>query len=100
MVSITIEALAKKFQSLKERFEKLEEDVKGLKDVLNVHDNWHSTIRRWIGKKVMISDRSGYTVGILKWSDRYNVCLEVMDDRSGVSPRMYNKGSINWIELD
>lgn len=98
MSTISIEALSKKVQSLKDRFEALEKDVRGLKDLLNVHDNWHSTIRSWVGHKVLIRDRGGLSEGLLKWSDRYNVCIEVDERRTGPKTRMYTKGGINWIE--
>lgn len=97
MGSTSIDALAKKVQSVKDRFDRLERDVRGLKDLLNVHDNWHSTIRDWVGREVRICDRSGIVTGRLKWSDRYNVCVEVAINQNKKSLRMYTKGGINWI---
>jgi hypothetical protein len=98
MGSVTIETLTKRVQGLKDRFERLEKDVKGLKDLLNVHDNWHAKIRTWKGHEVTICDRSGISSGTLLWSDRYNVCVLVGDARYGPRERMYTKGGINWIE--
>jgi len=98
MSSMSLEALSKKVQSLKDRFERLEKDVKGLKDLLNVHDNWHSMIRKWVGHGVRICDRDGITIGTLLWSDRYNVCVQIEEARTGQRTRMYTKGGINWIE--
>lgn len=98
MNTIPIEALAKKVQGIKDRFERLEKDVKGLKDILNVRDNWHSTIRDWRGHEVRICDREGITTGILLWSDRYNVCVQIEEVRTGQRTRIYTKGGINWIE--
>ena len=94
MNSPSIGALAKKVQSMKDRFEKVEKDIRELKDILNVHDNWHSTIRNWIGLEVKVATRNGdVSFGTLQWSDRYNVC--VVDHGR---PRMFTKGGINWIE--
>jgi hypothetical protein len=104
MNSVSLDVLAKKVQSIKDRFERLEKDVKGLKDLLNVHDNWHSTIRKWVGNDVRVCDRQGITTGILLWSDRYNVCVrpyetvKEWDHKAGQRTRMYTKGGINWIE--
>ncbi len=96
----SIDALGKKVQSMKDRFEKVEKDVRNLKDLLNTHDNWHSTIHEWIGEGVIISDRSGHLCrGILKWSDRYNLCIAHSTDPKPIT-RMYTKGGINWIEKE
>lgn len=93
-------AISKKVQSLKDRFGRIEKDVRELKDLLNIHDNWHSTIRELIGKQVTICDRSGNRChGILKWSDRYNVCISPDAHNPGTGrSRIYTKGGINWIE--
>lgn len=85
----------KKLQSLRDRFERLEKDIGALKDLLNVHDNWNSTVRKWIGQRVVVSDRANLqNVGKLLWSDRYNLCVE-----TDYGARVYTKGGINWIEL-
>ena len=100
----SIEAVVKKLQSLKDRFEKLEKDVRGLKDLLNVHNNWHSTIREWTGERIRVCDRASQVYdGKLLWSDRYNLCIEIPKGTKGSftdpgGPRVYTKGGINWIE--
>jgi hypothetical protein len=101
MSNLSLEALAKKIQSIKDRFERLEKDVRGLKDLLNVHDNWHSTIRGWVGQLIAVCDRTGHvSEGKLNWSDRYNLCVELPADDKNPKPktRVYTKGGINWIE--
>lgn len=98
MNSVPTTALAKKVQSLKDRFERLERDVKGLKDLLNVHNNWHSTIREWVGSEVRVCDRSDIVTGKLLWSDRYNVCVEIRVTQAKTRKRIYTKGGINWIQ--
>ena len=73
---------------------KLERDVKALRDILNVHDNWPATIRELKGRQVRIKDQQGEVVcGIMRWSDRYTFCVEVMG-----RPRTYSKGGFTWIE--
>jgi hypothetical protein len=100
MSNQSIDALAKKTESMRSRFERVEKEVRGLKDLLNTHDNWHSTIREWIGQQVTICDCNGsLSQGVLKWSDRYNVCISP----DAYTPdthklRIYTKGGINWIE--
>ena len=81
-------------QQIKSKMERLERDVGSLKDILNIHDNWHSTIRKWLGEEVTIKDLTGEeSSGILKWSDRYNICVELKD-----RTRMYTKGGIALID--
>lgn len=90
----TLEAVSKRVQSLKDKQERTEKEVHGLKDVLNIHDNWNAEIRQLIGKAVNVHDTTGHVgQGVLKWSDRYNVCVVI----DGI-PRIYNKGGIVWIE--
>lgn len=78
--------------------ERLEKDVKMLKDTLNIRDNWHAVIRDWIGQEVRVCDRSEIIHGELKWSDRYNVCVSVESNNGEERTRIYTKGGINWIE--
>lgn len=90
----TLQLAFKKLQSLRDRFDRTEKDVSTLKDLLNVHDNWHSIVRKLIGEQVTVVCRSGTTAtGKLLWSDRYNLCVEI-DSKS----RVYTKGGINYIE--
>lgn len=89
----TLQLALKKLQSLRDRFERTEKDVSTLKDLLNVHDNWHSTVRKLIGEQVVVCCRNGTATGKLLWSDRYNLCVEIESKL-----RVYTKGGINWIE--
>ena len=91
----TLELAFKKLQGLRDRFALLEKDVKTLKDILNIHDNWHSEIRSMMGETVRLRTRSGTErEGVLVWSDRYNLCLRELDRPR----RIYNKGCIEWVE--
>jgi hypothetical protein len=90
----TVEALTKKVQSIKDRFERLDKEVRGLKDVLNIRDNWNAEVRQWVDKGIKLRTTDGEDAqGILKWIDRYNICVLILD-----KPRVYNKGGITWIE--
>ena len=84
----------KLYQQLKSKLDRVERDISSLKDILNIHDNWHSTIRNWLGEVVTIRDLAGEeSEGTLKWSDRYNLCVELPD-----RTRMYTKGGIASID--
>jgi hypothetical protein len=91
----TLDTLAKQVQSLRDKNAWLEKEVSALRDILNIHDNWNSKIRDWIGKEVEIHAVDGVDyVGTLKWSDRYNVCLT----KPNTVPSIFNKGNIICIE--
>jgi hypothetical protein len=91
----TLELAFKKLQGLRDHFLRMEKEVKALKDLLNVHDNWHSEIRSLVGKEIVVCSRTGdQATGELKWSDRYNLCIEI----SPKQRRIYTKGGIDWIE--
>lgn len=66
---------SKKLQSLKDKVDRLEKDVKQLKDLLNVQDNWHSEVRGWTGSVVVVMFNGREYAGMLKWIDRYTLCL-------------------------
>lgn len=67
---------SKKLQSLKDKVDRLEKDVKLLKDLLNVQDNWHTEVRDWIGSVVVVTYSEKEYAGTLKWIDRYTLCLQ------------------------
>jgi hypothetical protein len=90
----TLDGVSKRVQSLKDRHERLEKDVRQLKDTLNIHDNWNAEIKELIGHSVKLRTSDGEeATGTLKWSDRYNLCILIFD-----KPRIYNKGGITWVE--
>jgi len=66
---------SKKLQSLKDKVDRLEKDVRQLKDLLNVQDNWHTEVRDWIGSVVVVMYGEKEYAGTLKWIDRYTLCL-------------------------
>ena len=79
-----------RIQSLTDKHTRLEKEVRGLKDLLNTHDNWHSETRKWIGKTVKVTFNGEETSGVFKWADRYNICVVVFN-----KPRIFPKGMIS-----
>lgn len=64
-------------QSLKDKIKRLDTEVRALKDILNIRDNWHSEIKEWVGKLVVInSGCDSVSSGLLIWVDRYHICVE------------------------
>lgn len=69
-------------RNLRNRVNTLERDlalankeIRKLKDILNVKDNWASEVRDYIGRQVeVVGTRSTY-MGELIWSDRYHICI-------------------------
>lgn len=96
----TLELAFKKLQGLRDRFLRLEKEVKALKDLLNVHDNWHAEIRALKGALINVCSRAGTEQeGTLLWSDRYNLCIEIAAVNGRPKrKRIYTKGGIDWIE--
>lgn len=83
-------------EGLRSKIGKIEKDIRSLKDLLNVHDNWHSLVKSWRGKEVSVKDNCGeVSTGTLKWTDRYNLAVE-KDSKE----RVYTKGGIIYIEKD
>lgn len=66
---------SKKLQSLKDKVDRLEKDVKQLKDLLNVQDNWHSEVRSWAGEQVSVQLGAQVWRGVLRWIDRYTLSI-------------------------
>lgn len=82
-------------RSLKNRVERIERNLKSIRDELNTKDNWHAEIKDWIDHSVTITLRSGNTcLGKLLWTDRYNVCI----DEGGRSRTIVTKGGIDTIK--
>ena len=80
-------------KSLKKRLDDLRGTVAKHNDILQIQDNWHSRVSRWIGRQVHVDVDTGHSVDAkLLWTDRYNVGLEIDG-----AERLYNKGHIVWI---
>ena len=89
----TLPVVLNEMQILKERITVLEKGLKKVNDVLNIQDNWHAETREWLGKEIEVKSRSGLSdVGILKWTDRYNICLV-----SSKGPRIWTKGGLDCL---
>lgn len=82
---------------LEKRVNHLEKEVNELKDLLNVHENWNSEIKKMFGKKVDVVTSTGTMHrGELLWSDRYCICILHELRKSRVT---LNKGGVISIEL-
>lgn len=82
---------------LKDRCKRVETEIKALKDLLNVHDNWPAAILAWKMKSVRVKDMDGEVAkGKLAWSDRYNFAVDVDDQPS--KRRVYSKGGFIYLE--
>lgn len=76
-------------QELTQRLENLEKLVR---DNLDEKNQWNSKVREWIEKAVMVQLVDSLEVfGILKWVDRYTLCLQEKE-RSDVT--IVHKGAI------
>lgn len=82
-------------EGLRSKIGKIEKDIRSLKDLLNVHDNWHALVKSWRGKEVSVKDNCGeVSHGTLDWTDRYNVAVKI----PGGKERVYTKGGIVYVE--
>lgn len=81
--------------TLSRRVTEQHEEISKLKDLLNARDNWNSEIRALIGREVAVKtiDSSEPFYGVLKWVDRFNLCVVTNN-----LPRFFHKGSVSWIE--
>ena len=102
--------IIKELKILKSKVEELQQ-LKNLKiivakhnDILQTQDNWHSRVSKWVGKSIRIKTNHGPTdvidVGILLWTDRYNIGVAIPKEgeRTTYTDRVYNKGNITWLE--
>jgi hypothetical protein len=93
---MTIKRAFSLIEGLRSKVSNIEKDIRALKDLLNVHDNWHALVRTWRGKEVSVKDNCGeVSKGTLKWTDRYNVAVE-----TNGRERVYTKGGIVFVERD
>jgi hypothetical protein len=82
-------------RGLTDQLKALRRDVRALKDLFNVKDNWYAVIREWIGSPVRVRDATGeMESGELKWTDRYTLGVVTPENKE----RLYNKGGIVYIE--
>ena len=98
----TSAAFQQQLQSHKDRIKSLEKDMKQIKSMIYGEDNWHTTIRDWIGNEVYIIDANNIKIaGILKWVDNDALCLKIVQvskQNTIINHRIYTKQRINYIE--
>lgn len=83
--------LQQELKTLRTSHEQLKATVGKLKDILQVQDNWHSRVSKWIGKEVQVflDTEDDWITCKLLWTDRYNIGLEVEGNEEIV-----NKGHV------
>lgn len=86
---LTLEQAWGEIKALKSQLKNLSVTVGRLKDILQVEDNWHSHISRWMKKSVILWTDGAEFTGVLLWTDRYNLGLEIDGEES-----IFNKGQI------
>lgn len=83
--------LQHELKTLRSSHEQLKTAVGKLKDILQVQDNWHSRVSKWIGKsvEVFLDTEDDWITCKLLWTDRYNVGLQIEDKEEVI-----NKGHV------
>lgn len=96
----TLSQLAGEVKTLRAVCDQLKATVGKLKDILQVQDNWHSRVSRWINKEVHVkTDEDADPIRCtLRWTDRYNIGVTINSGSSTGKERLYNKGHVVWIE--
>lgn len=77
---------------LRELTRRIEVAEKLIKDSLDEKNQWNSKVREWLEKPVTIQLVSSSEVsGVLKWVDRYTICLQ---EKEEVDVTIVHKGAI------
>jgi len=92
--------LLAEIKALKKSHSQLRTTVGKLRSILQVDDNWHSHVTKWIGSVVRIVTDSDYDDagqipihGILRWTDRYTIGIERVEEENPYE-EIINKGHI------
>jgi hypothetical protein len=83
--------LLQELKTLRTSHDQLKATVGKLKDILQVQDNWHSRVSKWVGHDVLVwLDTEDDFIGCkLLWTDRYNIGLSIDGEEEIV-----NKGHV------
>lgn len=77
---------------LRELTQRIEIAEKLIKDSLDEKNQWNSKVREWLEKSIMVRlVDSSEVVGILKWIDRYTICLQ---ESGSVDVTIVHKGAV------
>lgn len=89
----------KKFKELEKKIVGIESKLEELHHILNTHDNWHSSVAiGLLGQKVTVDFGDSKIDAVLRWTDRYNVCVDHVYGWKDPDKRMViNKGAIRSI---
>jgi sRNA-binding regulator protein Hfq len=92
---MTTNQLYQELKALRVSHDQLKSTVNKHKDILNVQDNWHSSITPWLKKKVAVYMGKGVVLlGKLLWVDRYHIGLDIYGKKN-----ILNKGHIERVRL-
>lgn len=88
--------LGKRLNILERELAQTNQAVRGLKDTLNVKDNWPAEVSQWIGKDVDITATTKKYRGTLKWIDRYTLAIIEEGEEDAT---ILQKGNIESMKL-
>ena len=88
----TLQGLARRINLLERNLAVANREIRSLKDILNVKNNWPAEVSRWIGQDVRIvaSSGRGYR-GTLVWVDRYTLGIV---EEGHEDPVVLQKGNV------
>lgn len=86
----------KRIGVLEDRVNILQKQVRELRDILNVSDNWGSLIKEWIGRSIEVKTQTEKVKGTFKWADRYHIAIKELEH---LPVTVVPKGAIQTINL-
>lgn len=100
-VKLTMEVIAKKFQSLKDKIASLEKEIKLLKEIPGTQNGWIPALRQHLNSFVRLNVFDNITLEVeLIHVDKYliKVIIPAFGKKGHPQKRMYPLNKINWIE--
>ena len=86
----------KRIGIIEDRLNVVQKQVRELRDILNVSDNWGSITTEWRGRIICVKTQTEEIQGELEWVDRYHIGIKRTKERP---PTVIMKGSIQTIDL-
>lgn len=88
----TLQGLARRINLLERGLASANKEIRSLKDILNVKNNWPAEMSGWIGQDVKIVASSGRAYrGTLHWIDRYTIAIIECGEET---PTVFQKGNV------
>lgn len=89
--------MAKRINILERELAQANKEIRGLKDILNVKNNWAAEISEWLNKDIEVwTVTSKHYVGTLLWIDRYNLAIV---EEGSEDTTILQKGNIESMRL-